>query len=648
VWGRWVLLSSFRYAIPAANVQDAAHAFASWFSTALEKVSTFDWVLLGGALAIVYFLMMCFKVMTGTVPVEVELLESDTAATPVHALTAALREKLAKTGVSAPVVPAGAPRAGLIEALAASPIPQAGWIGKIMEALPIPEPPGYKLSGTLDGPAADTHIHFWLWSTAGGRSLLQSLPELTALSTDDDAIASTAFEVYSFISVAAVHAFPTWARWHYADAVEDFATGSRAASREDFAKACSQLSRASWREPDNALARLQVANLYERLAYPSGGSRGSKAQLEDTARKRAEALRRYLSIVQEWPWLVQARYRASVLAGALLGSCRGDSAAAEASRAGALRGLGLKREGDLVAVLGAIAATEADFALQLLKPWYMLVRWRRVRSQFEPSAAERRELKRAISISRHSRRVRALVAPKRPPAGSGWRFGPFWSWMRVKVCNRLTIAYGEVAVRVAHLSMGLTALDWQTEYVAACFESLLVRHSAARFPEAEEELGQPQKRKNWPPKEFTPSLLKRRRLWWLKYLRRNAFRHLDSAIAGAGSALPAPWVRAEDPDLDALRARGRTRRHAASPRSGALAAAASLPPPAMAETALASLRLGGPVHSGRDPCPCSHLIEPACRGRCRGGSRLSVPYGSGPARTAAERDSRRSSPTDPA
>jgi Flp pilus assembly protein TadB len=47
--------------------------------------------------------------------------------------------------------------------------------------------------------------------------------------------------------------------------------------------------------------------------------------------------------------------------------------------------------------------------------------------------------------------------------------------------------------------------------------------------------------------------LAQRRRWWRKHLRRNAFRHLDQAIAEAGHALPAAWVLFEDRDLQALR-----------------------------------------------------------------------------------------------
>jgi len=97
----------------------------------------------------------------------------------------------------------------------------------------------------------------------------------------------------------------------------------------------------------------------------------------------------------------------------------------------------------------------------------MLVRWRRLRSQFEPSAEERRHLKRAVSISRHCQRLRSLRSDQRP---------------LMRFANWVMISYSEVAVRFWHLSCGLIKIDWQTHYVAACFEALLLEHAQRRYP----------------------------------------------------------------------------------------------------------------------------------------------------------------------
>lgn len=47
--------------------------------------------------------------------------------------------------------------------------------------------------------------------------------------------------------------------------------------------------------------------------------------------------------------------------------------------------------------------------------------------------------------------------------------------------------------------------------------------------------------------------LVRRRRWWRRHLRRNAFRHLDRATAESGHALPISWVLRDDRDLQVLR-----------------------------------------------------------------------------------------------
>jgi hypothetical protein len=513
---------------PQADVQYAAHSFIAWVSGALDALSTIDYVLLGLALAIAYFLKRCLAVMTSAVPVEVELLDSDgTPTPPVHAITALLRERLAKGGLSAPVVPSGTPQAGLVDAVAASPIPQGAFIAKLMQALPIPTPLQYKLSGSINSAPAPLELCLWLRPDGRSRALICTVPAKgEPRATDNDqVIDAAAFAVYSFISTEALRAFPPWTRWHSSTALADYRTGLDAAEREHFADARDLLTEAAVKEPDNALVFLQLANVYERIAYPSVNAGGGRKL--DNANRQAKTLRRYLWIADQWPWLVQARYRASVLAGSLAGSCQnGEPETIE----GARKGLGLKADTDVEAVLISIARAESDFALQLLKPWYMLLRWRRTRSQFEPSAEERRQLKRAIGISRQALRIRRLPAAEK--------------WPR-RAANAFWVACSEVAVRCWHLSFGLIAVDWQTQYVAACFDSLLLGLATRRFSiEANEE-------RNESPWSGGP--VKRRRRWWLRHLGKHAFRRLDRAISDAGRSLPSSWVLDEDPDLQPLR-----------------------------------------------------------------------------------------------
>lgn len=525
-----MLMIGVRASPQPADVQDAAHSLVSWLSGALEALSPIDYVLLGLALVIFYFLRRCLAVMTSPVAVEVELLDADgESKPPVHALTASLRERLAGSGLSAPVVPSGTPQVGLVDAVAASPLPQAAFIAKLMEALPIPEPLQYKLGGSVTGASEPAGIRLWLRPYGRGRQLMRTLPgkgERPAVD-HEEVVESAAFEVYSFISTEALRAFPPWTRWRSAAALGDYRVGLDAAERGRFDVAKRWLGRAASSEPDNALAWLQLANVYERIAYPEAGAAARKPAI--STNWQAKTLRRYLWVADQWPWLVQARYRASVLAGALANACEDGQEIADAARSG----LGLTDDADVQAVLTSIAKSESDFALQLLKPWYMLVRWRRTRSQFEPGAEERRQLKRAVGISRQALRVRRL------PRADNW-YRRLW--------NAYQVAKSEVAVRWGHLSFGLIAVDWQTEYVAACFDSLLLGHATRRFPadaQAATQLSPP-----------LGGLAARRRRWWINHLRKQAFRRLERAISEGGRSLPSSWVLDEDPDLRPLRELG--------------------------------------------------------------------------------------------
>jgi hypothetical protein len=429
-----------------------ARDFVSWLSACLSGISAVDWGLVVAALLIVYFLRRSLVAANQVGPVEVDLLDCDAKDTAqVHALTATLREKVASSGLPAPpIVPAGAPQASLVKVIAASSLPQANFVAKVLEALPIPQPLQYKLSGTLFKEGARSGISYWLRPSGRGRPRLKTL----TCENDEKVVTSTAFEVYSFISTEAVQAFPDWARWHSADSMERYEEGCGACEAGEYSRSRELLSIAAEEEPANALVRLQLANVHEQLASSEPG--GSITETRTKAMKQAEALCRYLLIAVEWPWLVQARYRASVLAGVLVGMCTMPDPAGESARAGVVDGLRLDAtEKEIAFVVKRIAKSQSDAVLQLLKPWYMVLRWQRLRSQFEPSAEERRQLKRAVGISRHCVRLRSLGAKK------GWR-----AWLKVQ--------QSRLAVRCWHLFFGVIRVDWQTHYLATCFDALLL------------------------------------------------------------------------------------------------------------------------------------------------------------------------------
>jgi hypothetical protein len=436
--------------------------FVSWLSRWLGEISAIDWVFLAAAFLIVYFLRQSMVAANSVGPVEVDLLDADAEDTAqVHALTAALREKVENSGLPAPpAVPAGAPRANVVKVIAASPLPQANFVAKVLEALPIPEPLQYKLSGTLFKKGESSCISYWLRPSGRGRPRMRTL----TCENDEQVVTSTAFEVYSFISTEAVQAFPDWARWHSAESLGCYEEGCSAGQTGSYSTSRELLREAARKEPANAVVALQLANVHEKLAsgerlgdpLPEPSSEEQRANAREQGKEHAEALRQYLLVATRWPWLVQARYRASVLAGLLTGMCTKPGAAGEGARAGVAHGLFLKaHEPDINSVMKRIAKSQSDAVLQLLKPWYVVARWHRLRSQFEPSAEERRLLKRAVGISRHCVRLRSLGAKK----GA-------WAWLLVQ--------HSKLAVHCWHLFFGVLKVDWQTHYIAACFDALLL------------------------------------------------------------------------------------------------------------------------------------------------------------------------------
>jgi hypothetical protein len=136
--------------------------------------------------------------------------------------------------------------------------------------------------------------------------------------------------------------------------------------------------------------------------------------------------------------------------------CTTPGPAGEGARAGAAEGLCVNATAtDVASVVERVAKSQSDAVLQLLKPWYMVLRWQRLRSQFEPSAEERRQLKRAVGISRHCVRLRTLGAEN-----------GVWAWLLVQ--------HSKLAVHWWHLSFDVVRVDWQTHYIATCFDALLL------------------------------------------------------------------------------------------------------------------------------------------------------------------------------
>ena len=558
-----------------------------------EWVSSFtagDWVLVAFAGAALFWIVASMRAMTRLGPIEIQMLEHDGEkddggnAVPVKALTGALREKLNANGLSpAPAVPAGAPQVNLISAVEASTIPQGAFIAKLLALLPKPpRPPEYTISGVLTGneatgkdakaslkraahagprqiagdcPAGDRlfsgrwpgcrqqretramRSHYWVRPSREGLARLHTVERCD---THTDAVDEAAFEIYRHVSNDAIHAFPVWARWRKAASLRlyldgckkaDDASGSLKAAAED-------LGEAERQEPLNALAPLVLANLYEGSVPVEPGFLRARAQ--------AQALRRYLAIASDWPALVEARYRASVLAGALATTLevpdrRGDGSGLDPDEKLRIRGqlafsdmdtgdqvlapaadpaLDVDADADILEdvrnKLRDLAARESKAVLQLLKPWYALLRERRLRNQFEPKAYERRVVKHTVSISKHCVRMRAL----RQSRG---------------LLTRCEIRYRSAAVHVGHMLLGKGSLNWQAHYNTACFDALLLHH--LRELQNSPAQGRAQASGN-------PERRERR----AKRVRSRTLDGLNTAFREAGSDLPWNWVE-RDPDF---------------------------------------------------------------------------------------------------
>jgi hypothetical protein len=477
----------------SVELHSEAEKLVDWLEGASSSMSTVDWLLAVAALAILFWLRATSRSKTRVGPVEVNSLECDSSRAKIHAVTASLREQLASSGfLPAPAVPAGTPQTNLVDAVAASPIPQGAFIAKLIELVPFPQPVQYTLSGTLLGEAGkqDCGISFWLRPSGGGLPLMRTLEKQH---THYKAVEQAAFEIYAHISNEAVDAFPTWTRWRSVPALKAYKDGCQLACEGAMARAIFELLVASKCEPGNALVRLQLANLYEQQAEANAGL-------------QANALRRYLDIACEWPWLVQARYRASILAGVLASSCKVDTSLETSAVVRSQLNPADVSPQQLADWLQQLAKAESAAVLQMLKWWYVPLRYMRTRHQFEPSAKERRELKRALDISRQCLRVRLVSANEEG----------LLVWLKLR--------WSEWVVHGWHLVFGGT-VDWQTRYLAACFDALLLERA---------------RRLNEPPSRQ-------------RALRERALAQMTKAIAEAGDQLSRTWVEKGDPDLQSLR-----------------------------------------------------------------------------------------------
>ena len=156
--------------------------------------------------------------------------------------------------------------------------------------------------------------------------------------------------------------------------------------------------------------------------------------------------------------LVQAHYRVSIVAGALATRCRPEGAVALRALIVQILALEDVTVANLATTLQLLAERENRIVLQMLGPFYALSNELRMRTQFEPHAHERRQLKHTAGISKHCVWARTMLTDTDVGLRRRWSF-----WWRSK------------AVHVFHLRLGWGSLSWQAYYNAASFDALVLQ-----------------------------------------------------------------------------------------------------------------------------------------------------------------------------
>ena len=441
-----------------------ARGVVNHIEAAVNSLAVIDWVLLAIAVALILWVWRSLHAMTRLGPIEVAALEhdgSEGSAVPLKALTAQLREALSRTGLSPPpAVPAGTPQINLIDAIKESPIPEANWIAALIQLIPRPEPSEYHIGGVLLGveaapagagtPAQNScGLRFAVVPAGDGTSELDTVKGFTTYSA---AVIDATSKMFLHISQDATGAFPIWARWHHKESLEAFVESWEQRKDGEIQSAISLLEFAKGKEPFNALADLQIANLYEKCETAPAGAR---------VRLRAHAVRRYLEVANAFPEVVEAHYRLAIAASTLASSL-GQPALNNAAM-DILRLEDVPTAAQLPDALRELANRECDAVLELLRPWWAFLTGFRLRTQFEPRGHERRVMRRTVRVSRHCHGLRRLTELDT----SHW-WNRRWIWFDTR--RRAAL------VHWVHLGLGFGTAGWQAHYNAACFDTLLMEH----------------------------------------------------------------------------------------------------------------------------------------------------------------------------
>jgi hypothetical protein len=430
-------------------IVDWIQGAVDWLQARIDTLTSVDFAFLLVAAALVYWVWCAARTSTQLGPIEIAPIVCDEGGdTPpeVEALASLLREKLAHSGFT-PSIPGGVPKPDPISALAASDIPQVGWIAQLLAALRFPQAPSFTIRATLLRAPADTHaprLRYWL--DGGGTPLLATV----YATTDELAVKRLAAEAFAHISQVARGAFPPWARWTSPVAVAAYFRGQERLRAGDPVAAWLAFDEADQIETTNTLPRLQLATLAE-LAAAEARSKGMRP---DDVQLLAQALARYRAVANARPTLFEPRYRASVVAAMLVPEVKTNNYAELARRAE--YGRVLTGPSELRKQLNEESRAQARKARRLLWMPYFVVTQLRLRNRYELRGDARRELRQTMRLSAQCRRLRRgrEWEPRRRARATWVRV--WWLWVRAPSCG------------------------WQAYYNAGCFYALLYGSSRTR------------------------------------------------------------------------------------------------------------------------------------------------------------------------
>ena len=438
-------------AIIASGASERAGQWVESVEGWLSNFSVGDWVAVALALAAVLWIIAGLRALTRLGPIEIEPLEEEADAhLPVKSLTATVARRLSKSGLLSPSeVPGGAPQADFITAVEKSPIPQANWLASLVKLVPRPRPAAYRLGGTVvvpKTPSAGSAMHgisLRLRPVREGRELQEFVP---AGGKNLHAVAHRVADLaYLHIIEDAVAVLPLWARWHDVDAYAAYMDGMDRLESNDDIGAANRFDAAA-AESSNLLVRVRYANLLERSKAEPIGIADPGAQ---RALAQARALNAYLRIAKLEASFVEPRYRASVLAAVVASTFEDLPPPYQAEVRKAITMIDLPEK--VEPTLRDLSRSEVNAVLELLRPWFTLLRHGRLRHQLELKGAERSQLRKTVILSKHCVWVRQIGYDNDP-------------WTRARLWRR------RLAVRL-HLVNG--TVGWQAHYNAASFYALL-------------------------------------------------------------------------------------------------------------------------------------------------------------------------------